>query len=182
MPRSYCGFAAELPKPAIEHNASAAAAVSVFRTMSRLNVRTQWASDIGHKVRRVLRELSDVEDAVVSAEPNGTTDGVLNVQHQTATSLVIKAMPSASATTASPLLERGRSRLVGSRSVAPSGATARKPSRSALRPAANGTLPRPGIQPKPKRTTPTQSIPSLRQALRLGRRRRASTGHGTCCG
>jgi hypothetical protein len=58
--------------------------------MSRLNVRTQWASDIGHKVRRVLRELSDVEDAVVSAEPNGTTDGVLNVQHQAATSLVIK--------------------------------------------------------------------------------------------
>lgn len=31
-----------------------------------------------------------MEDAVVSAEPNGTTDGVLNVQHQTATSLVIK--------------------------------------------------------------------------------------------
>lgn len=58
--------------------------------MSRLNVRTQWASDIGHKVRRVLRELSDVEDAVVSAEPNGTIDGVLNVQHQAATSLVIK--------------------------------------------------------------------------------------------
>lgn len=58
--------------------------------MSRLNVRTQWASDIGHKVRRVLQGLGDVEDAVVSAEPNGTTNGVLNVQHQTATSLVIK--------------------------------------------------------------------------------------------
>jgi len=58
--------------------------------MSRMNVRTQWASDIGHKVRRVLRELSEVEDAEVSAEPNGTTDGVLNVHHQTATSLVIK--------------------------------------------------------------------------------------------
>lgn len=58
--------------------------------MSRLNVRTQWASDIGHKVRRALRELSDVEDAVVSTEPNGITDGVLNIQHQTATSLVIK--------------------------------------------------------------------------------------------
>lgn len=58
--------------------------------MSRINVRTRWASDIGHKVRRVLQELSDVEDAVVSAKPNGTTDGVLNVQHQTATSLVIK--------------------------------------------------------------------------------------------
>jgi hypothetical protein len=58
--------------------------------MSRLNVRTQWASNIGHKVRRALRELSDVEDAVVSAEPNGITDGVLNIQHQTATSLVIK--------------------------------------------------------------------------------------------
>lgn len=31
-----------------------------------------------------------MEDAVVSAEPNGITDGVLNIQHQTATSLVIK--------------------------------------------------------------------------------------------
>jgi len=58
--------------------------------MTRLNVRTQWASDIGHKVRRALQELADVEDALVSAEPNGTTDGVLNIQHQTATSLVIK--------------------------------------------------------------------------------------------
>jgi hypothetical protein len=58
--------------------------------MTRLNVRTQWASDIGHKVRRALRELSDVEEAVVSAGPNGTTDGVLNIQHQTATSLVLK--------------------------------------------------------------------------------------------
>jgi hypothetical protein len=61
-----------------------------LNAMSRMYVRTQWASDIGHKVRRVLQELNDVEDAVVSAEPNGTTDGVLNVQHQTATSLVIK--------------------------------------------------------------------------------------------
>src|SRR5262245_55047403 len=58
--------------------------------MTRLNVRTQWASDIGHKVRRALTELSGVENAVVSAEPNGTTAGVLNIQHQTATSLVIK--------------------------------------------------------------------------------------------
>ena len=58
--------------------------------MSRLFVRTTWASHLNHNARRALQELGAVEDAAVSADATNTTNGVLSIQQQTAMSLVRK--------------------------------------------------------------------------------------------
>lgn len=58
--------------------------------MSRTFVRTLWASDINHAARQVLQELADVDSAAVSAAPTDMAEETLNIQHQTALSLVRK--------------------------------------------------------------------------------------------
>lgn len=58
--------------------------------VSRTFVRTRWASDLSDDARQALRELSEVEQATVSGEATGTTDGVLNIHSATALSFVRK--------------------------------------------------------------------------------------------